>query len=67
MLVLVTRSAVPSLPASRTNNIRQKGAETPSHPGGISDTARQRLEEYRKKRDKRGDLNLHRENMFLDN
>ncbi|THH05571.1 hypothetical protein EW145_g4696 [Phellinidium pouzarii] len=43
---------VPSLPASRTNNIRQRGEETPSHPGGLSETARQRLDEFRKRREK---------------
>ncbi|KAH8108469.1 P-loop containing nucleoside triphosphate hydrolase protein [Phellopilus nigrolimitatus] len=42
---------VPSLPASHMNNLRQRGEETPSHPGGLSDTARQRLDEFRKKRD----------------
>ncbi|KAI0320136.1 putative PRP16-RNA-dependent ATPase [Amylostereum chailletii] len=44
---------VPSLPASRMNNARQRGPETPSHPGGLSETSRQRLEEYRKQRDQR--------------
>lgn len=43
---------VPSLPASRANNIRRRGEETPSHPGGISDSARKRLEEFRKQRDR---------------
>ncbi|TFK47924.1 P-loop containing nucleoside triphosphate hydrolase protein [Heliocybe sulcata] len=42
---------VPILPASR-GNIRQKGEETPSHPGGLSETGRKRLEEYRRNRDK---------------
>ncbi|KAJ7599325.1 pre-mRNA splicing factor [Mycena floridula] len=32
--------------------MRQRGEETPSHPGGVSETARKRLEEYRKNRDK---------------
>ncbi|KAK0208098.1 P-loop containing nucleoside triphosphate hydrolase protein [Desarmillaria ectypa] len=42
---------VPSLPA-RNSNIRQRGEETPSHPGGLSETGRQRLEEYRRNREK---------------
>ncbi|OSX68114.1 hypothetical protein POSPLADRAFT_1128409 [Postia placenta MAD-698-R-SB12] len=33
-------------------NIRQRGEETPSHPGGLSDTARNRLEEYRRRRER---------------
>ncbi|KAL0945671.1 hypothetical protein HGRIS_014822 [Hohenbuehelia grisea] len=43
---------VPSLPASRGANLRQRGEDTPSHPGGLSDTGRKRLEEYRRNRDK---------------
>ncbi|ETW78300.1 hypothetical protein HETIRDRAFT_479463 [Heterobasidion irregulare TC 32-1] len=43
---------VPALPASRMNNARHRGEETPSHPGGLSETGRQRLEEYRRNRDK---------------
>ncbi|KDQ17564.1 hypothetical protein BOTBODRAFT_105454 [Botryobasidium botryosum FD-172 SS1] len=31
-------------------NIRQRGEETPSHPGGLSEVARKRLEEHRKER-----------------
>jgi pre-mRNA-splicing factor ATP-dependent RNA helicase DHX38/PRP16 len=42
---------VPSLPA-RGNNMRQRGEETPSHTGGLSETARQRLDEHRKNRDR---------------
>ncbi|KZT24702.1 pre-mRNA splicing factor [Neolentinus lepideus HHB14362 ss-1] len=42
---------VPSLPAPR-GNMRQKGEETPSHPGGLSETGRKRLEEYRRNREK---------------
>lgn len=42
---------VPSLPASRISNARQRGEETPSHPGGLSKEGRNRLEEYRRKRD----------------
>jgi len=42
---------VPSRPASSaTNQVRKKGEETPSHPGGLTETARQRLESYRKSR-----------------
>lgn len=44
--------AVPNQPASRMQHSRQRGEETPSHPGGLSESARQRLEEFRKKRDK---------------
>ncbi|KAI6153166.1 pre-mRNA splicing factor [Pisolithus tinctorius] len=43
---------VPSLPTSRANTTRQRGEETPSHPGGLSDVARQRLDEHRKSRDR---------------
>ncbi|KAJ7480011.1 hypothetical protein B0H11DRAFT_1725264 [Mycena galericulata] len=43
---------VPSLPVPRSDNQRQRGAETPSHPGGLSETGRQRLEEYRRNRDR---------------
>ncbi|EKM60346.1 uncharacterized protein PHACADRAFT_83024 [Phanerochaete carnosa HHB-10118-sp] len=46
------RFKVPSLPASRTANIRQRGEETPSHPGGLSETGRKRLEEYRRNRER---------------
>ncbi|KAF8213824.1 P-loop containing nucleoside triphosphate hydrolase protein [Mycena galopus ATCC 62051] len=42
---------VPSLPV-RSDNQRQRGAETPSHPGGMSEIARKRLEEYRRNKDK---------------
>ncbi|KAJ7630356.1 pre-mRNA splicing factor [Roridomyces roridus] len=45
---------VPSLPV-RFDNQRQRGAETPSHPGGLSETGRQRLEEYRRNRDMQRD------------
>jgi hypothetical protein len=31
-------------------NQRQKGEETPSHPGGLSEVARKRLEERRRER-----------------
>lgn len=43
---------VPSLPVGRGNSLRQRGEETPSHPGGLSDPARARLEEYRRNREK---------------
>ncbi|TDL14984.1 hypothetical protein BD410DRAFT_856987 [Rickenella mellea] len=43
---------VPTLPASRMANVRQRGEETPSHPGGLSDSARRKLEEHRRQRDK---------------
>ncbi|KAI0770981.1 P-loop containing nucleoside triphosphate hydrolase protein [Trametes elegans] len=42
--------AVPSMPASRMSHLRQRGEETPSHPGGLSDVARQKLEERRRAR-----------------
>ncbi|TFK18800.1 pre-mRNA splicing factor [Coprinopsis marcescibilis] len=42
---------VPTMPV-RTSNQRQRGEETPSHPGGLSDSARQRLEEHRRNREK---------------
>lgn len=42
---------VPSRSASSINSqIRQKGEDTPSHPGGLTETARQRLEAYKKSR-----------------
>ncbi|OCH94206.1 P-loop containing nucleoside triphosphate hydrolase protein [Obba rivulosa] len=43
---------VPSIPASRTAHIRQRGEETPSHPGGLSETGRKKLEEYRRNRER---------------
>ncbi|KAJ7287790.1 pre-mRNA splicing factor [Mycena rebaudengoi] len=43
---------VPSLPAPRSDSQRQRGEETPSHPGGLSETGRKRLEEYRRNKDK---------------
>ncbi|KAF7796079.1 hypothetical protein EIP86_007250 [Pleurotus ostreatoroseus] len=43
---------VPSIPASRMGHIRQRGEETPSHPGGLSDTARTRLDEFRRNRER---------------
>ncbi|THH26848.1 hypothetical protein EUX98_g7335 [Antrodiella citrinella] len=45
---------VPSLPAPKSGNLRQRGEETPSHPGGLSELARQRLEERRKNREREG-------------
>ncbi|RDX51455.1 P-loop containing nucleoside triphosphate hydrolase protein [Lentinus brumalis] len=42
---------VPSLPASRPSHMRQRGEETPSHPGGLSEVARQKLEERRRARE----------------
>ncbi|KAH9855789.1 P-loop containing nucleoside triphosphate hydrolase protein [Lenzites betulinus] len=42
---------VPTMPASRTSHLRQRGEETPSHPGGLSDVARQKLEERRRARE----------------
>ncbi|KIJ45233.1 hypothetical protein M422DRAFT_227959 [Sphaerobolus stellatus SS14] len=42
---------VPSLPPSRLNNIRQRGEDTPSHGGGLSNEARKKLEEYRRSRE----------------
>ncbi|KAJ1576364.1 hypothetical protein NDA12_002800 [Ustilago hordei] len=41
----------PLRPASASHSqIRARGNETPSHPGGLSDTAARRLEEHRRKR-----------------
>ncbi|KAL6305628.1 P-loop containing nucleoside triphosphate hydrolase protein [Sparassis latifolia] len=45
---------VPALPASRMANIRQRGEETPSHPGGLSEIARRRLEDRRRTREREG-------------
>ena len=50
--VIIMPCIVPALPASRLNNMRQRGNETPSHPGGLSDAARKKLEDHRKNRDK---------------
>ncbi len=56
--LLLTHSSVPSLPAFRSSNLRQRGEETPSHPGGLSEIGRQRLEEHRRSRERqRGKLN----------
>ncbi|KAM6497862.1 hypothetical protein JOM56_005810 [Amanita muscaria] len=46
------RFKVPNFPASHHNHARQRGEDTPSHPGGLSETGRKRLEEYRRNRDK---------------
>ncbi|KAG8850157.1 DEAH-box RNA helicase prp16 [Tulasnella sp. 330] len=45
---------VPSVPYSQ-NNVRHRLDETPSHPGGLSDVARKRLEEHRRARDQQRD------------
>ncbi|KAI4520084.1 hypothetical protein K525DRAFT_240665 [Schizophyllum commune Loenen D] len=45
---------VPSLPGARAGNIRQRGEETPSHPGGLNEVARKRLEEHKNKRAREG-------------
>ncbi|KAI0935709.1 hypothetical protein AcV5_004052 [Taiwanofungus camphoratus] len=55
---------VPSIPASRTANIRQRGEETPSHPGGLSEIAQRRLEERRRNREREG---IRAENERRDN
>lgn len=47
----LTQKLVPTVPASRTST-RHRGEETPSHPGGLSDSARKVLEERRKAREK---------------
>ncbi|KAF5393682.1 hypothetical protein D9757_000342 [Collybiopsis confluens] len=44
---------VPSLPVR--NNQRQRGEETSSHTGGLTESGRKRLVEYRKHRDKQRD------------
>jgi len=43
---------VPALPPSHGKNSRQRGEETPSHPGGLSEVGRKRLEEHRRNREK---------------
>ncbi|GAW02727.1 pre-mrna splicing factor [Lentinula edodes] len=45
---------IPSLPV-RSNHLRRRGEDTPSHPGGLAEPARKRLEEYRRNRDKQRD------------
>lgn len=51
-----TQISVPVLPGPRPRNSRQRGDETPSHPGGLSEAGRKKLEEYRRNRDRqRGD------------
>ncbi|KAI0685259.1 P-loop containing nucleoside triphosphate hydrolase protein [Cytidiella melzeri] len=50
----------PALPAPRSNQ-RQRGEETPSHPGGLSETARKRLEEIRRNREKQHGINVQQE------
>lgn len=47
----VPQFKVPSRPAS-LQQPRQRGEETPSHPGGLTEGARQRLEERRRTREK---------------
>ncbi|KAI0808938.1 pre-mRNA splicing factor [Irpex lacteus] len=48
------RFKVPALPAPRSHQ-RQRGEETPSHPGGLSEVARKRLEEYKRNKEKQRD------------
>jgi pre-mRNA-splicing factor ATP-dependent RNA helicase DHX38/PRP16 len=43
---------VPNIPTARGVNVRQRGDETPSHPGGLSEAGRTKLEEYRRNREK---------------
>ncbi|KAF9646831.1 hypothetical protein BDM02DRAFT_3099226 [Thelephora ganbajun] len=43
---------VPVLPGPRPGHSRQRGDETPSHPGGLSEASRKKLEEYRRNRDR---------------
>ncbi|KAI0089748.1 P-loop containing nucleoside triphosphate hydrolase protein [Irpex rosettiformis] len=45
---------VPALPGPRPHQ-RQRGEETPSHPGGLSETGRRRLEEYRRNKERQRD------------
>jgi len=47
-----TLTQVPALPGPRPGNSRQRGDETPSHPGGLSEAGRKKLEEYRRNRDR---------------
>ncbi|KAJ4485361.1 pre-mRNA splicing factor [Lentinula aciculospora] len=44
---------VPNLPTR--SHLRQRGEETPSHPGGLDELARKRLEEHKKSREKQRD------------
>jgi pre-mRNA-splicing factor ATP-dependent RNA helicase DHX38/PRP16 len=43
---------VPALPVAHTIYSRQRGEETPSHPGGLSEAGRNKLAEYRRNREK---------------
>jgi pre-mRNA-splicing factor ATP-dependent RNA helicase DHX38/PRP16 len=43
---------VPALPVAHTLYSRQRGDETPSHPGGLSEAGRNKLAEYRRNREK---------------
>ena len=61
-LLILTTSSVPSLPS---RHARQRGEETPSHPGGLSDTARQRLEDYRRNREKQRGVSYTRFHFLL--
>lgn len=49
---MLTICLVPSIPAARQSNTRQRGEETPSHPGGLSEIGRKRLEEHRRNRER---------------
>jgi pre-mRNA-splicing factor ATP-dependent RNA helicase DHX38/PRP16 len=54
--VAYTPAQVPALPGPRPGHSRKRGDETPSHPGGLSEAGRKKLEEYRRNRDRqRGD------------
>ncbi|EIN13223.1 hypothetical protein PUNSTDRAFT_56300 [Punctularia strigosozonata HHB-11173 SS5] len=39
-------------PVFKGQNMRHRGEETPSHPGGLSQTAKDRLDEYRRQRER---------------
>ncbi|KAF8497217.1 P-loop containing nucleoside triphosphate hydrolase protein [Russula emetica] len=45
------RFKLPSLPASRMSQMRQRAEDTPSHPGGLSEQGRVLLEAHRRRRD----------------
>ncbi|KAF9792261.1 P-loop containing nucleoside triphosphate hydrolase protein [Thelephora terrestris] len=46
---------VPALPGPRPGQSRRRGDETPSHPGGLSEAGRKKLEEFRRNRDRQRD------------
>ena len=59
LVLSYTLTSVPALPGPRPGHSRQRGDETPSHPGGVSEAGRMKLEQFRRNRERqRGNSQL---------